>query len=455
MKLRFIIALWAAKLVRIAARLTGHNATNIPGEIANKICPEFLKYIKKPDLVIGVTGTNGKTTVTNLIDDVLKNDGHKVLSNSSGSNVNDGIASALCLGVNIFNKRRDYDIAVLEIDERSAIRVYPYVKVDYLIITNLTRDSIMRNAHPQYIADFLTTYLKDNTKLILNADDLIASSVKAGNERVYFGIDKMDSDITECINRINDMQICPNCYTKLKYEYLRYHHIGKAYCPKCGFKSPEYDYRGYDVDLVKKEMKIADKTGSYNFKLISDSIFNAYNLMALVSLLRELGYSFGRIGELCSDLQIVASRYNVEEYKGHKTVFQMAKEINALACSRVFDYLRSVPGKKEVLFMSFKVYQGDKWSENVSWLYDADFEFLNDENISKVVVYSPVALDLRLRLLMAGLPEDKIAYSFDLNEAVNQLNLDGDVYILYGSELGNLKLAKDARALINKRLEEL
>ena len=46
---------------------------------------------------------------------------------------------------------------------------------------------------------------------------------------------------------------------------MRYHHIGKAVCPHCGFKSPEYDYAGFDVDTDKMTIKVKDKTGQYQF----------------------------------------------------------------------------------------------------------------------------------------------------------------------------------------------
>mgnify|MGYP003273023100 CR=1 FL=1 len=87
-KIRFFIALWAAKLSVIALRITRHNGTNFPGVVAIKLCPDFLKIIKKPKAIIGVTGTNGKTTVCNLAIDMFKADGRRVLNNSLGSNIN-------------------------------------------------------------------------------------------------------------------------------------------------------------------------------------------------------------------------------------------------------------------------------------------------------------------------------------------------------------------------------
>ena len=105
----------------------------------------------KPKKIIAVTGSNGKTTVSNLLNDVLTDKGYKVLNNQLGSNVAAGIATSLLVGCGLFGKTR-YEMAVLEVDERSSRRIYPHVKPDILIVTNLFRDSPMRNAHPQYIA---------------------------------------------------------------------------------------------------------------------------------------------------------------------------------------------------------------------------------------------------------------------------------------------------------------
>ena len=195
MKLRFLMALWAGKLSRPLLKITRHNGTNFPGELALKICPDFLRHVGRPKKIIAVTGTNGKTTVSNLACDILERSGKRVLNNRAGSNINSGIATSLIIGCSIFNRPK-YDVAVLEVDERSSRRIYPFVKPDIVVITNLFRDSIMRNAHPQYIADFLTGSVPPDTKLILNADDLISASVAPGNPRVYFGIERMDTDVT-------------------------------------------------------------------------------------------------------------------------------------------------------------------------------------------------------------------------------------------------------------------
>ena len=115
MKLRFLMALWAAKLSQPLLKITKHNGTNFPGELALKLCPDFLKYVAKPRRIITVTGTDGKTSVSNLICDMLEAEGQRVLNNRAGSNINSGVATSLLSGCTIFNRTR-YDVAVLEVD---------------------------------------------------------------------------------------------------------------------------------------------------------------------------------------------------------------------------------------------------------------------------------------------------------------------------------------------------
>lgn len=445
-KIRFFIALWAAKLSIIALKITRHNGTNFPGVVALKICPNFLKHIAKPEKIIAITGTNGKTTVSNLAIDMFKADGKIVLNNNLGSNVNSGISTTFITGVDIFNKCK-YHTGLIETDERSAPLVFPYMKPEILIINNLTRDSIMRNGHPEYIGRILTEEIPAETKLLLNGDDLIASNIAPANERKYFGIEEMDTDVKECINLINDMQICPKCNGILKYDYLRYHHIGKAHCPECGFKSPECDYSARNVDLNNMTIEIEDGEGTCKYRLLNDSVFNIYNVVAVVSLFRELGYSQERIAELLQKIEIVKSRFSEKQVGSYTIVRQMSKDKNALGASRAFDYVSGRPGDKELILMMNCLGDTKHWSENICWLYDADFEFLNKENIKNIVVTGPRAKDYYLRLKIAGVADDRITFVEKELDAPKALKLYGgeSIYVFYGTDsiaLGNSVVKK-------------
>ncbi len=436
-KLRFLFALWMAKLSIPALKITHHNGTDFPGSLALKLCPDFLRYIGRPATVVAITGTNGKTTVSNLLGDILAKSGKKVLSNRSGSNIASGIATALLKGCGLSGKvKSEYDLAVLEVDERASIRIFPYVPPQYVAITNLFRDSIMRNAHPYFIADILTRSIPKDAKLLLNADDLISAGVAPENERVYFGIDQLPTDTKECVNLIDDVRICPQCSGKLDYAFRRYHHIGRAVCRDCGFHSPDAKYLAQNVDMAGGTMTVNEDGTPYDYRLITDSVFNVYNMVTVISLLRQLGFSHEQIIPLMSDSGITASRHSQEQVGQVTLIRQMSKEKNALAGSRAFDYIAHRGGRKELLLMMNCLGDTHHWSENTCWIYDADFEFLAHESIDQIVCAGARAADYRLRLLMAGVPEEKILCEKDEFQAAERLHYTpgDDIYLLYGTD---------------------
>ena len=145
-----MLAMLAGKLALLMLKLLKRTASYTPGYIALKIFPDFLGSLQMPKTVICVTGTNGKTTTSNLLADVLRDCGYTVTNNSAGSNVQAGVATALLEDSNLFGKPKN-EIAVLEVDERSSIKVYSYISPDFLICNNIMRDSLKRNAHTDFI----------------------------------------------------------------------------------------------------------------------------------------------------------------------------------------------------------------------------------------------------------------------------------------------------------------
>ena len=435
-KFRFMIALWMAKLSIPALKITHHNGTDFPGALANKLCPDFLRYVRQPKTVIAVTGTNGKTTVSNLLSDVLADAGHKVMTNRSGSNIVSGISTAFIRNCNLFGRVKKCDMAVLEVDERCSPKVYPYVKPDFVVLTNLFRDSIMRNAHPFYIADILTKSIPETATIITNADDLIACGVAPQCAHKYFGIGQLSTDVQNCINRIDDLRICPHCAGKLHYDYRRYHHIGHATCESCGFTSPQADYFVDGMTFPGSEMPVTENGVTYRYPVLSDSFVNAYNVLTAIALLRQLGYPHEEIQRLMSHAKITASRHSFERVGDVTLVRQMAKEKNALATSRAFDYIANRGGKKEVLLMMNCLGDTKHWSENTCWIFDSDFEFLRDDSVVQLVCTGARCLDYKLRLLLAGVPEERIFVEPDEFKAAEMLRYapGDDVYLLSGTD---------------------
>ena len=427
---RFFIALWISKAAMLLQKLLGMNASYFPGKLAIKLCPDFLGRIDKPETIITVTGTNGKTTCCNMLLDILTENGYDVLNNKAGSNIDAGIASALIAEASL-SGRVSKKLGLFEVDERSSKKIYAYVHPNYTVCTNLFRDSIQRNAHPEFIFSFIDSSLPDDTHLILNADDPISSRLKEGNHRSYFSIGRLPTDRDECVNIINDMRMCPKCHATPEYEYVRYHHIGKMRCPVCGFASPEPDFLA-SPDWEKGSFTVKTHEGEEEYPLVSSSVFNTYNQVTVVAMLRTFGLSAEAIAKSFSHLKIVESRYTSVEKDGVEVITNMTKGQNPVACSIVFDYIRHEPGDKEVVLMlddlTYK-----KTTEIMTWVFDADFELLEHESIKRIVVGGVRIHDYHLRLLLAGIPEEKIRCVENETDAPKELALErGEkVFILH------------------------
>lgn len=430
--LRFYFALFFAKGTALVLKLIRRKGTSMPGSWAIILCPDFLGRMPRPKTVIGITGTNGKTTVANMVEDVLADCGYDFVCNRSGTNVNTGVASSLIANSTFFGKPKK-DLAVFELDERSSPKILPYIKPDLLLCTNIFRDSYKRNAHMEFIVDILNRYIPDSTRLILNADDLLCAGLKPENHRVYFGIDPMPGDNAECRNIVRDITVCPQCGAKLEWDFIRYHHIGRAHCPQCGFHSPEASYRVTSMNGAENRMQVSIQGEETEFPLLNQSTINVYNSLSAIAMLAEFGLSREQIAASMDKLSISETRYSEEEVNGRKVILHLAKGQNPIACSRAFENIRDYPGKKAVILFLDDYFDAAHSVENTAWLYDTDFEFLNDENIPQIIEAGARHWDVYLRLLLADVSPEKVVHMEETEKAASALKPEAvdAVFILY------------------------
>lgn len=428
-RIRYFIALWASKSAYVLLKLLKRNATMFPGRVALKICPDYLAQTKKCPNVLCITGTNGKTTTTNMVADILAESGYKVVSNRYGSNINTGVATALTHSVNIFGKPTA-EVLSLEVDERYSRLILPFIKPDYLVVTNLFRDSLKRNAHPEYIFSILDTYVPKNTKLILNADCLMTSQLLKENDKVFFAIDKLPTDITECVNLINDFSFCPVCNEKLVFNYLRYHHIGNAYCPNCGFKSDEAKYRLTNIDYDKQEITVSIDGKTDTYPIVNRALYNIYNELACISLMNEFNVDNEKVKAYLRKISVTQTRYNEQVAGGTSIIRTMAKGQNSVSCSRTVDFVGNEPGVKGIMIMIDDSSDKKNSSEFSGWLYDVDFEFLNNPDTKQIIIAGPRCYDLKLRLLIAGVEAEKLSCEFEERDALKYIDTDVEKFYL-------------------------
>ena len=452
MDIKFIIALWASKLHLLCLKIIGQRRDDKPGLLALKIDNDFLNKINKPKTVIAVTGTNGKTTVSNMLAELLIKSGKTVIYNDWGANTRASVARCLLDGVTIFNKPKK-DIAVLETDEITSCDTLPYVKPDYMIVTNLFRDSMHRNAHPYYVFNKINDYIPEKTTLILNADDIISSNLGKNNKKVFYSIKKQDYE-KEKNNIVIDARICPKCHEKLIYDFRRYHHIGSVRCPKCNFKSYDANFTALEVNLKDRYMVVSHDKEKTTYRLASDSIFNAYNTLAVITLLREMNIKNDQIKKELESEKIVASRFSSDTINGIEVTTIATKGLNGVATSRVCDYVGSEDGNIEVIIVIDDTFDNKGGSEAIAWIYDADFEFLNNDNIKRIIIGGVRNRDYRMRLLLAGIPNEKIyttdneqdTYKYLLLKDTNKIFILHEVYYITG--------AKKIKEEVIKRIEK-
>ena len=180
--------------------------TTIISNIYLKLFPNNINFdnYKFSKGVIFVTGTNGKTSTSKILSDILIFLGYKVLHNKTGGNILRSILGMFLLQNNLV-KNNNYDFLVLEVDEASVLELSKYFLVDVLIILNFSRDQLDRYFEIENITSQITKFLINNpeTSLVYNSEDIfceeIANSVK--NTKITF---KKNLDLLSLSNLTDD-----------------------------------------------------------------------------------------------------------------------------------------------------------------------------------------------------------------------------------------------------------
>jgi UDP-N-acetylmuramyl tripeptide synthase len=369
-----------------------------PGHIALKINSNFIHSVLKnnPQMkVVLVAGTNGKTTTTKLIQEILENEGHKVFRNEAGANLLNGIASSIVLNSDITGKL-PFDIALFEVDENSLPLVLDQIKPFGIILLNLFRDQLDRYGEVNSIAkkwQLALGKVSKQTLLVTNGDDPMLSFIgeKSGLNSFYFGLAEKYMKVGVAPHDV-DFLYCPQCKTKLTYKMRSYSHMGIFECPSCKFT---HDKTETFSDLPNPMLGNYNK---YNINAAALLLTKGFQVekSAIENVLKKFSPAFGRQEEM--------------EYKGKNIFLLLSKNPTGFNQS-IQGILEKDKNPNVLLLLNDKIPDG----RDVSWIWDVEFEEL--KNAKQITISGDRAYDMGIRMKYADI--SKFEVSENLNESLD------------------------------------
>ncbi len=415
-------------------------AANFPGKIALYVDPRLIANLtnKLEKGSIAVVGTNGKTTVSNLLADVLERAGHRVVCNRTGANLDSGIATAL-----LHAKKSDW--GVLESDELWLARVLPQLQPNYVLLLNLFRDQLDRVGEIDRIQDSIVKALSSSpqTTLIYNADDplcrMIACRIK--NSTVAFGVAE---SMGLQLNTVTDATMCQKCSSMFEYSFRQYDQLGDYRCPHCGFARPQLDFSAQQVELAARGLSFAlqgkksdehvaretmDKNDapdiSIELRASLSGSYMVYNLMAVGVAASLMGCTQEVIQGAIDNFNPQNGRLQSYDINGRSVLLNLAK--NPTGFNQNIRIVLQDPHPKAVAF-----FINDKEADgrDISWIWDVDFQELAQQKNLKVFAGGIRRNDLQVRLKYAGIDACLVDSAEDVLAALGKTPLSEGAYFI-------------------------
>ena len=418
--MRKFLAILVCKLGRAVGRLVG-KGSSLPGKYALKICPDILRRVQLPAHIIAVTGSNGKTSTVEMIAAILRSGGKTVVYNEEGSNQIEGVTTTVLTNATLTGRVKA-DVLLIESDERYAAHSFRYFHPTEFVITNLYRDQLTRNGHPEWVYDAILPAIHPDTKLILNADDPLSSCFAQNHGKVkWFGLDKCAISTDAPTGVYHDGAYCPVCHAPMVYDYVHYNHIGAYRCTRCGHAKPATDYTVTAADLDQGRLTI---DGAVTIQLAFRSIYNVYNILAAYAACREVGIAADTAAGVINNYILKNGRMQKFTLGAHKGVLLTSKHENSIAYDT---NLRYVAASKEpcTVVVIVDAVSRKYFTSETSWLWDIDFDLLNTLQVERVILSGRYCNDLALRFSFTGIPREKILVQPDIAAAAQTLKEDG------------------------------
>ena len=396
MSMRLEIAQATGALSTWALRNVFHRpAANFPGKAGLYIDPHLIADLK-PRLGEGslvVVGTNGKTTVTNMLADAFEAAGKTVACNRTGANLDSGLATSL-----LHVKHADW--GVFESDELWIAKVAPELKPDFVVLLNLFRDQLDRMGEIDHLQEAIVAALESSPKttLIYNADDPLCQAVaeRSSNAKVPFGIDE---DLGLEQNTVADASMCQRCDGELAYEWRQYGQLGSYRCPTCGFhrEPPAYAAHGVSLSSLETSFAIDHGESTTRMSIPFPGTYMLYNVLAVFAAADCCGLQARFVDEALHSFSPRNGRLQPYEIEDRRILLNLAK--NPTGFNQNLRIITGANGPKAVAF-----FINDKEADghDVSWLWDIDFQELAGADDIAVYAGGMRRNDMQVRLKYAG-----------------------------------------------------
>jgi UDP-N-acetylmuramyl tripeptide synthase len=145
----------------------------VPGRVVLAIAPRFLERAVShlPLGLVFVSGSNGKSTTTNMLAGILREHGLTVFTNPSGGNLPQGIASAMLASVSV-DGYIHADVGVIEVDEAYGVALAHALKPQAVLLLNVQIDQLNRFFEPARVVEMLRKIGQTADRLlVVNAND--------------------------------------------------------------------------------------------------------------------------------------------------------------------------------------------------------------------------------------------------------------------------------------------
>jgi len=432
----FYPILWALKVInKIIPVFRKNGGTMITGKVALKLDKNFISKFTEIDYdkVIMVTGTNGKTSTTNMLAHSLSNAGKEVATNLEGSNMLSGIATLLIKNSTLtgkFNK----EFMVLEIDERSLVGIHKYLPANNLCITNLLKDQVQRNGDPDFIYKKFETVVNKNMTLFLNNEEPRSKGLedKAG-QVIYYSLEQN----VRTFKRDDFFQVtlpCPKCSSKIKYNYFNLENIGNFQCTGCAYQSekrPNVQVR--NINYLEKTFECDNEIYDVNY----ETPFYIYNYALNIAVCKKFGIHTDIIKEGFRTFINPYERREEFYYKNKRIKYMRMKQENPETLQNALNEIAQDKSLKAILIGLFEIKDFPPTYTNTFYFWDCNFKDVAQTEVEKYVSFSKsVAYDTTNRMIYSGVDKDKIVTinSDEIEELAKELdNIETDnIYLITG-----------------------